>query len=814
MSQVNTANRQTEQEQRSCYHCGDFCPDDTITADNHLFCCQGCKTVYGMLNSSDMCNYYAYNEQSGIKPEDDLLPHRFAYLDDSEIQTKLIHYQSPDLNIVTFSIPQMHCSSCVYLLEKLYRLASGVLHSEVNFVRKTVTLRYHPEQLSLRQLVELLSRIGYEPHISLADMEQKKQHRAQRQLFIKIALAGFAFGNVMMLSFPDYVARYSPVSPEFASFFGYLSILLSLPVLLYAGNDYFVSAYTGLRQRHINIDVPIALGMLVLFGRSAYEIISGTGAGYLDSFNGFVFFLLVGKLFQQKTYAGLAFERDYKSYFPLAVTISEEKGERVIPLARLAVGMRIIVRNRELIPADAVLLNGDAAIDYSFVTGEAEPQSRQSGDVVFAGGRQLGARLELEVIKEVSQSYLTQLWHSAGQERKSPITIAVDRISAGFTIAVLAFAAAAGLYWGIISDIGTSINIMTAVLIVACPCALALSYPFTMGNAMRLMGRSQFFLKDAAVVERLARIKTIIFDKTGTLTYARRAEIRFIGKLEADEIAVLKTVTAASVHPVNLQIQQFLDTAFPSIQAQTVGEFNEYSGKGLRAQCGKRTVLLGHRHWLGQQLGHKSLQESPATAVHFAIGSDYIGFFSIRQQLRDHLAGMIKALQKNYQCAVISGDNDRDRAELRSLFGPETELHFDMSPMAKEAFVTKQKQSANETLMIGDGLNDAGALRAGDVGVSVAEASGQFTPASDAIIRADSLNMLARLLRFANDSLRIVRSSFVFSFLYNSIGLYFAISGALSPLIAAILMPLSSISVITYATVNTWLAARHRGILE
>ncbi len=394
----------------NCYHCGDVCPDDSIKIDEKYFCCNGCKTVYEILDDNKLCNYYNLDSTPGITPS--LLHNtKFDYLDDQQTIQQIIDFTEGDVTKVTFDIPQMHCSSCIWLLENLYKLNNAITNSQVDFLKKKLTITFNNKKISLKELVQLLTSIGYEPQILLDSEDKEPEKKTRSTLYYRVGVAGFCFINIMMLSFPEYLGI--DLSDAFLKrFFLYLNLVLSLPVFFYSAWEYFGSAIKGLRKKIVNIDFPISLGILVLFIRSAYEVLSVTGAGYFDSLTGLVFFLLIGKLFQEKTYGALNFERNYKSFFPLSVTIKKEGKEKSIPVSKLMVGNRILVRQNEIIPADSILFNGNGKIDYSFVTGESKPVEKVSGEMIYAGGRQIGGAIELEVIKEVSQSYLTQLWNN------------------------------------------------------------------------------------------------------------------------------------------------------------------------------------------------------------------------------------------------------------------------------------------------------------------------------------------------------------------------------------------------------------------
>ncbi|NIA18529.1 MAG: heavy metal translocating P-type ATPase, partial [Simkaniaceae bacterium] len=340
----------------SCYHCGLDCNTDEISIGDKVFCCHGCQTTYEILETGDLCNYYDLNPAPGSTPNEAGLETKFSFLDDETLQNQLLNYADGDRANITLSIPSMHCSSCIWLLEGLYKLSPGIANSKVNFLKKTVNITYNTKTTDLKSVVRLLASLGYEPEFNLQQISDKSQQSAQKSLYIKIGLAGFAFANIMLLSLPEYFAKVDDVPESFIRLFGWLNILLALPVLLYSARDYFISAWKGIRHRAVNMDIPIALGILTLFIRSLFEIVSGIGQGWMDSFAGLVFFLLIGRLFQDKTYQRLSFERDYRSYFPLSVIRQEGSKENSIPLEKLNPGDRILVRNNEIIPADSILI--------------------------------------------------------------------------------------------------------------------------------------------------------------------------------------------------------------------------------------------------------------------------------------------------------------------------------------------------------------------------------------------------------------------------------------------------------------------------
>ena len=801
----------------TCYHCGEDSPSDSIHLDEKIFCCEGCKIVYEILNEKNLCTYYDLNTSPGKTQNNLLLKNKYEYLDDEELTAKLLDFSDGKVSTITFFIPQMHCSSCIWLLENLFKVDANILQSRVNFIEKKLSLSFRSDQISLRKVVELLAFIGYEPQISFEDVEKKAKVSVNKKLYYKVGVAGFGFGNIMLLSFPEYLSI-DVSSESLRTTFSYVIFLLSLPLFFYCGSEYFISAFKGLRKKYVNIDVPLSLGILAFFGKSSYDIFAYGSPGYMDSLAGLIFFLLLGKIFQNKTYEVLNFERNYKSFFPISVTIKKSGEEKTIPLSQLKIGERIVVRNGELIPADSILFNGEGNIDYSFVTGEASPVQKVVGEMIYAGGRQMGSSIELEVLKEVSQSYLTQLWNNFQTKSGAEFSFTgiANSLSKYFTFVILLIASIAFFYW-IRIDTNIAITSFITVLIIACPCALAMSTPFTLGNTLRIFGKNDFYVKNIRVLEDIANIDTIVWDKTGTITKAGETEIEFSGESLSDEEKVMvKSLVRNSNHPLSKKI-------FASIENSTfskVENFTEIVGQGITGEIDGQKIKIGGETFFN--LKHKTEGENTifetmpvpvSSEVYLSINDVIKGKYKIQNKYRDETDSVIKQTQKKYDSYLLSGDNETEKSFLVKLFGSEERVFFKQSPLAKLNFIKKLQSGKKKVLMLGDGLNDAGALAQSNVGISISEDILNFTPASDAILNAKMLLNLPTFLNFTTVSLKIIYASFFISILYNIFGLYFAVQGLLSPLLSAVLMPISSISVVVFTTITTTFFAKRKGLL-
>lgn len=789
-----------------CYHCGEVCPDLSFKDNENHFCCQGCLSVYQLLNNHQLGQYYELNQYAGNNLRKGFRNNQFAYLEDPKILEKIIKFREASVAHVVFHIPKIHCSSCIYLLEHLPRLLKGVIRTDIQFLKREAKIIFNEQEVTLREVVEFLTSLGYEPHISLQSLEEETT-QTDKTLIYKLGVAGFCFGNIMLLSLPEYFDQ--QIDPFYGKIFMYLSFGLSLLVFFYSATEFFTSAIKGLKHKYLNIDFGISLAVVLTFGRSLYQVfIEGTG-GYFDSMSGIVFWMLVGRVLQQKTYQHISFKRSYTDYFPISATKILNGQEVPTPLPDLKEGDVLLVHHQELIPADGILMEGKAQIDYSFVTGESLPVSRQVNELIYAGGKQLGEVLKIRLSKGVETSYLTSLWMESNtkhvEEEKEKQSF-VQVLAQYFTWIVLAISFIAAAYWFIVGEYDTGWRALTSVLIVACPCALLLTATFTEGYFIRILSKNGFFLRKASLIEFIAQIKHVVFDKTGTLTSAEEMEAHFVGTpLSHEQIRLILSLAKPSTHTFVKPVQKMYQ--HQTFNLSSVQDFKEHTGLGLEGYIDGRYVKAGV---LGFFKDYDHMKWSTdGTAIFISIEEEIIGYYLLRQGLRKGIAPLFGRLkEQDYNLSLLTGDYNYEYQYLRQQMGEGVEMHFEQLPKDKLSYIKELQAQNIMVAMVGDGLNDAGALSESDLGICVVEEMENFSPAGDAILDAKNLHYLDRILQFCKKHKRIIHIAFMFSILYNLIGIYFAVQGLLSPLIAAILMPLSTLSIVLITFVGSRMYAK------
>lgn len=777
-----------------CQHCGEDASGQPIWNDKHVFCCNGCLSVYQILNQSGLCEYYDVSKNPGITPKSSAL----ATIDSNDELELMVNEftiaQTDNTRVFLFYIPAMHCASCIWLLEKLNHLDAGIISSRANFIKKQLTCVIDTNKTNFSSLVRLLAAIGYEPSLMPEDSDLKER-KTKRTALIKMGIAGFCAGNIMMFSFPQYLGLASNETSEFKTLFDLANILLSIPLIFYCAAEYFQSFFNWITKKTINVKVPLALGIGALWCRSVYEVATHSGPGYFDSLAGLIFFLLIGQYLQNRTFDGLRFGEKARKFFPLVTRVVVGNKTAARKVVDLKTGDRIILKSNEIIPADAILLHADAYLDYSFATGESTPVHKVAGEMLYAGGKNLGAAFNAEVIRPFSEGKFAEIWSATeNQDVEGSSTTKLEKlISKWFVISTIILALVALTIWLPISQ-NKAWFVFTAVLMVACPCALALAPPFAWNTVASFFAKHGFFLKKPEVIGTIGEIENLVFDKTGTLTDENQCFATLPDSLTEDELRLLQTAVNQSNHPYSVAIANTLEAYLPFT---SIADFKEFPGKGFVVSINQQNIKVGNAAWIGAETTNTAQNK----VVYFSIDNRVFEPIVIHDNLRFMAKEALAELKKQGKNLVIaSGDNASEKSRIEAALGADTFQHIYMecSPTKKVEILNTQKLSG-KTIMIGDGINDAAGLKHADAGIVLCKDTTQFVPEASGILLNTSFHYIPTFLEIAKKSNRIVFQTFLVSLIYNIIALGLAVGGLMTPLIAAIIMPISSIALMLYA---------------
>lgn len=734
-------------------HCG-FCAQpmdlESSLAVDDQYCCSGCQTADALIHGE------------GTTGPDRATLSKYEHLSvasDAEGLRKYDeHWYSWELEL-----PHIHCTSCLILLERMPEWLDGVHELRVSFSAKRAHIYFDTSIVNPAVLAAWLDYVGYPPKLV-------GKTKRDRSLIINLGIAGFAMGNAMMGAFPEYFGLSESSDANLLHFFRYSTALFATLSLFTAGRFYLVSALKSLSAKTWSLDVPIAIGMLMLWGWSSYLLFNGISGGYFDSLAGLVFFLLLGRFLQTRTYSAFSFERTIKDFLPLSIYSEDQRA--FVRLEDLKLGENVHLPEGGIIPVD-LFLKAPAVVDYSFITGESDPVSLGVNEVAKVGGKSLDD-IHASVHATPSVSSLEQVWKAKDQTTGWVSA----RLTAIFTISVLSIAFFSGIAWYYINP-DRFVEIAVSVLIIACPCALSLAAPFAYGTARSNLAKLGLYLKEGKGIIDLSTLRNIAWDKTGTLTQKHpKASIHWE---KGQHPELLFALASRSTHPISQAISKALTPSYSVV----LGNWQESVGEGIRATTEYGTVLkLGSGKWLG-------LLEGP---TYFFVDDILVATISVSAAYRDGMAEVFEALSAaQIDHHLISGDQPKELpTSWTSYFSDKS--HFNQNPAQKAALLRTLPQTA----FIGDGLNDIQAMHEAQIGLSVVEEDLGYFPQSDGILMSDGLSKLPAILRYSRRMVLVVRSAYLLSLLYNLLGVVIAVSGLLSPVIAAVLMPLSSITVVLF----------------
>ncbi len=803
----------------ACAHCGLAVPEGMLRpGEEKQFCCNGCRQVHDLIRDWGYEKFYGLVEQQGGALEPARPTGRmFEDLDDPRALEGANEEEPGGRCRTRLYLEGVHCAACVWLVEKLPEALDGVDSVRLNLASAVAEVTWRPGTVKLSAIARALDRLGYSPHVHRAGRARDARRAEDRAALVKLGVAAAGAMNLMFLHGALYAGEASGMASPYETFFRWVSLGIALPVLAFSARPFFQTAYAGLKSRFVHIDLPVAIGIAVTFAASAANVIRGSGPVYFDSLAMLVAALLGARQAQRaaqraaleradslRGVAFLEFARRLEGDGPLAPAVE-------VPVAALEPGDRVEVRSGELVPADGVVLFGRSTLDASVLTGESAPVPVAEGGGVWAGVTNLGARLVVRVEaagEKTRVGALLAVVEDALARRPAVLRLS-DLLARRFVQALLLLAAAALL---LALPLGTeaAVERVVALLVVACPCALGLSVPLAVSVGLMRAARGGIFVKDPDALDRLRRVGTVLLDKTGTLTEGKATFARYEGDDAALDLAA--ALEAESSHAVAHALRAVHARRVNVVRE--VAEVREVAGRGISGLVDGRRVAVGNRAHVAafalavpEELGAhaEALVADGFSPLFFAVDGRVAGVGGIGDALRADARATVDALRaRGVRVRILSGDDPRVVASVAARLGiaPEDALGG-RTPEEKRDLVASlvagraaDGRGASAVVMVGDGVNDAAALALADVGVAVLGGKGASLVAADVVLTREGVAPLLDLLRGSRRVFGVIRRNLAFSLVYNVAGAALALLGLVGPLLAAVLMPVSSLTVV------------------
>ena len=791
----------------TCSHCGLPVPLGWGNPEEeHQFCCAGCRTAFELITECQLDDFYHLaDKRLAATPT---LESEFEEFDSEYFvttHTTEVADSNSELGLrkVTLLIEGLHCSACIWLLEKLPKICQEVVTATVNWNANSITL-YYDANSRLSSIAKVLSHLGYQPSVYVSNSIHKKSKTENRKLLFDLGFAGAAAGNNMLVALALYLGQFYGMTTAIETVLVFYSGVISSISVFGPGKKILSKAVWAIRTRTPHMDMPVALGMTVGLAAGWINLLFGSSAVFFDSISVLVFVLLLGRYVQQMQ------QRAAVEKLSLLNGLIPRTCQRVdagiaekIDVDQVEVGDRLRILPEMTIPVDGVLVNGAASVDTSILTGESFPVALKESDQLYAGSQNVGGPLEMVAQATVGESKIATIFSDVENSirKKTKIVQFADRIGARFVVLVMILALVTFLIW--LPDWEFALNAMVAVMIVACPCALALATPVAISVALLSALGRKILIKDGDAFELLANCKTIWFDKTGTLTRGALTVKHWFGdtsirpQVARIEAGISHPVAAAITYSVASQLGVAPETleALPTESLQR-------SSNGVTAQLDGKLFQLGARKYfsdlslsLSPDLKEKEKQflAQGYSTVFVAVDSNVVALLAIGDQLREESPAMVRRLQKNFRVGLLSGDRKEIVAQTAEELGIPPEMCFaEKSPEEKSIIV----KSSSHSLMIGDGVNDCSALAAADIGIAINDNVDSNSRVASIVLRSDQLEDVPAILQSGRRVMSLIRRNIAISLGYNVVTVALAMSGWIHPVIAAFFMPVSSISIL------------------
>ncbi len=810
VSSLNIENQEQAVEDKNCFHCGlPLTPgaiiQGKINDDVHNFCCIGCRAVCHAIFSNGLEGFYDRTPDGTQLTPPPEVSKDLALYDLDEVQEEFVDSLGAEREI-NLLVEGIHCAACVWLIERSLQVVPGVLDARVNLSGKRLKLRWDNTQLKLSEVLTRLAQIGYaavpyDPQV--AESALKKQNRA---LLFRMAFAGFTMMNLLWVS----IALYSGADDgEFRSLFHWVGFALATPTLFYSGYPFLRGAWTGLRQLHLTMDLPIAIGAVVTYTYSVYITItqSNTGEVYFDTVVNFLFVILLGRYLEaiSKRQAVDATQR-LLDLQPRGATLLQNNEEVLRPIRSIKEQDIVLVKPGERISVDGEVISGSGLVDESMLTGESVAVKKQLGDKVAAGTLSIDGALKIRVEATLKNTRLGKIIHLVedAQSSKAPIQCTADRIVPWFVMATLLLATIT-FFWWLRDDFELALMAATSVLIITCPCAFGLATPMAIAVAAGAGARNGILVKNGGVLETLSDVKHFVFDKTGTLTEGKMRVLEIFSKQmnSHDILAYCAAIESFSEHAIAQAIVN--EAKEQKSQPMKAEDVTVRPGLGISGLVDNKRIVIGNENWINENditldeeiVSRQAHWEQQGTScVLVAINGKLIGLLAIADRLRSDAKELIETLRaNNMKITLLSGDKQSVAEEIANQLGGMNVI-AEVLPEEKDQVIKSLQINGEKVAMIGDGINDAPALMRADVGIALGSGTDVSADSADIVLASNELNKVSLAMLLSRRTIKTIHQNMAISFSYNIIMVPLAMMALITPLVAAISMPVSSLLVI------------------
>ena len=755
------------------------------------FCCNGCQGVYHLLKDDGLDNFYDKVGNNTLEPPK-ALGEDSSNFDMESFKQRYIKTTPDGFSRVDLIIEGIHCAACIWLNEKVLDSTDGILEASINFTNNKAKIVWDEDTIKLSQIIDKIRSIGYNAYPYNRSENEKQATQNKKDYFLRMSIAIFASMNIMMIDVAKYTGFFTGMEQETLQMIHMAEFIFSTPVLFYSGWIFFKGAYYGLKNRVINMDFLVSAGATLTYIYSLYVLFGGAGHSYFDSVAMIITFVLVGKYLEVLGKKGAVDTMDkIKSQIPLEATIIEDDGKKVVPLDQIQVGDIIEVKNGEKASVDGVVISGESLFDESSISGESIPVHKRVGDKIYSGTINTDSVIRYEALKDYANSTLNHIVEllEDSLNSKPKIEDTTNELSKYFSITILTLALASFFGWYFYnSDFENSLIIAISVIVIACPCALALATPIASLIGVSWLAREGILFKEAKFIETFASCDTIVLDKTGTITTGKLKIIEdSLDNLSNDELNLLYSLVDSSIHPVSLAIKSSLEDRYEQLTNLELENIEQIPSRGIKANY-KGKDLFGGR------VDSDTIYTT--TIYQFQIDNKIIATIKLEDTIRDDAKETIEYIKSiGVEPIICSGDNKHTVAKIASQVGIE-KFKYEMTPIAKANFINELKKDGKTVVMAGDGINDSLALSRADISIAMGNGADIAIAVSDIVILNDNLNGIKKSFFISKRTFKFIKQNLLISLVYNMITIPIAIAGYVIPLVAALSMSLSSLLVV------------------